>query len=380
MPPRQNLKSNRFDPHGSFLPGLWFHDLRDRLRGNRARANARWGWLRPPQARGKVVWVAAGRERASVRLGAGLVRAIREKRLDVRLVLTFEEEYPDLLAPLRELERTGWGYGLCDRPGAVERVLERFSPLGVVFAGAAPRPNLARACARVPHVLTLAAEAPDAPFECEKAYPATEAQAASWEERPQAPAAELLTLLLEAQVDPGFKTLVNGGLERHLWWLHGNGVGHAAGFIAAWKETFPDDVLFVSGEADAGALKISAWQRTVLPAGSVVEVDDWKWLPAIAAACTAAHFHGMEREALWQAMAGGCATSCADSAALPRNDMAQAVAVCPDAAAVMRSWKQLRTDPLLVRSRGDEARRRFWQERRLAAEVSGELLQRIFDW
>ena len=371
------------DPYGACLPVLWYHGLRDRMAGNKAKANARWGWLRPPNVQGKVVWVVAGASRDSVRLGVELVQAIRAKRLDIRLVLTFEEDYPELLKPLETLNKTGWGYGPGDHPMAVKRVLARFSPLGIVFAGVAPRPNLARVCAQRPHTLIVAADTPEAGV-FEQVYPASEAQENSGQMQPRAPTVDFFSMLTEAQVDPNFKSLVNHGVERHLWWLHSDDAGYAAVFAAGWREKFPDSVLFVSGKAVAdfadNALKISQWQRTMVESGSVVLTDDTKWLPAIAAACTAVHLQALTLPVMWQAMAGGCAVSCQNASDLPKADLSLSIAEFTDRDAVLGHWQEYRDNPILARSRGDDARRQFWQERRLAAEINEELLQRIFEW
>jgi hypothetical protein len=330
-----------------------------------------------------VVWVAAGASRDSVRLGVELVQAIRAKRLDIRLVLTFEEDYPELLKPLEALNKTGWGYGPGDHPMAVKRVLARFEPLGIVFAGVTPRPNLARACTQRPHTLIVAANAP-ATGAFEQIYPVGEAQEKSNSGQPQAPAVDFFSMLTEAQVDPNFKSLVNHGVERHLWWLHSDDADYAAGFAAGWREKFPDSVLFVSGDAVAGfkdhSLKISHWQRTMVESGSVVLMDDAKWLPAIAAACTAMHLHSLTLTVMWQAMAGGCAVSCHDASHLPKADLSISISEFSDRDTVLTHWLEYRDNPILARSRGDDARRQFWQERRLAAEINDELLQRIFEW
>ena len=377
-----------FDPYGACMPVLWFHGMRDRLRGNKARASARWGWLRPPNVSGKVVWIIAGHSRKSVRLGVELLRAIRAKRLDIRLVLTFEEEYPDLLAPLEKLKKTGWGYGPSDHPIAVKRVFKRFAPYGVVFAGVTPRPNLAHACEQWPHTLIVAADPPTPAKGFEHVYPATEAQAVLWDGHSQAPIVDFLTLLAEAQVDPNFKSLVNHGAERFLWWLHSDDDAYVNAFARSFRDKQPDSVLFVSGgpasmdgkEALGNTLRISQWQRTKVENGQIVYVDDRKWLPAIAAACTALHLQCMEPEVLWQAMAGGCAISCHDVTSLPKADLVQAIAEFSDVNSVHVHWQEFRDNPILARNRGDDARRLFWQERRLAAEVNEELLQRVFEW
>jgi hypothetical protein len=368
------------DPYGSFLPALWYHDLRDLWQGNAARVNARWGRLKPPGEKGRLVWIASGADHASVRLGAALTGAIREMRLDLRLVFTFEYEYPELLHPLIELDRCGHGYAPCDHRGAIKRAWQRFQPFGTIYAGTLPRRNLARASSTLKHVLAVGTAAA-APLRVEQAYPASEKQAQSWRATPQAPIADLLTLVTTAQVEPTFRTLVNGAAERHLWWWHGNDADAASRFATAFLQALPQDLLFVSGVADLpqATQRLSHWQHQALPVG-VVLADEAKWLPAVAACCTAAHLVVEDNETLWQALAGGNATSCADRAYLPKRELAEAVTICTDAAAVLRHWQECRDNTHYARNLGDAARRAFWQERRLAAEVSNELLERVFNW
>ena len=123
--------------------------------------------------RGKVVWIIAGAERDSVRLAVELLRAIRARRLDIRLVLTFEHDYPELLALLDDCDKTGWGYAPCDHPKAIARVMARFEPFGVILVGTRPRPNLLAAL--VGHAHMLAVNVPDpVDFDCERIYAADE--------------------------------------------------------------------------------------------------------------------------------------------------------------------------------------------------------------
>ncbi|MDA8383295.1 MAG: hypothetical protein M0037_09590 [Betaproteobacteria bacterium] len=369
---------------GSFLPALWYHGLRDRLHGRTARLRARWGRVRAPAAGGRVVWVAAGGSRESVGLGVALVRAIRSRRLDIRLVLTFEREFPDLVGGLADSPKTGWGYGACDHPRAVSRMLGRLSPLGVIFVRLCPRPHLARAVGQVPHVLVIDADSPEAPLRAERIYPSSARQAASWHGGMRAPAADLGTLLTHAQVEPNFKSLINGASFRHLWWFHGDDGSRMGALLQVARSHFPDDVFFLSGRATEDfappLLPLSRWERAMVPGGSVLAVDARQWLPALAASATGVHFEPPEPSLLWAALAGGCAVSCADPGCLPKPALSVAVSWLAGPDELMGAWSRYRADPILVRGRGDAARRAFWEERRLAGEVNEELLERIFAW
>jgi hypothetical protein len=371
----------RLSPQGSFLPALFLHGVVDRLRGRRARANARWGFLHAPAPGGKRVWIRAGADRTAIRLAVATARALREKRRDVQLVLTFEEEYPDLLEPLAGLAKTGWGFAPCDHPRAVRRALARLAPLGVICVGVPPGPHLAAALRGNTHLLVVAAAKSDC--NPERVYPATEAQATGWPAAvPRAPRVDLLTLLTEAQVDPNFATLIAPGGEP-LWWWHGDDSVSARDFAHSFRADMPDSILFMSGGAAAAAgpaLRLGQWDRTPLPPGTRVCVDEPRWLPAVASCVRAAHLAAADRETLWQALAGGSAVSRGRAAVLPVAELATAAPVLADAADVLRRWREYRDNPIAARAAGDAARRAFWQERRRAAEVSTELLNRVFEW
>lgn len=367
------------DPFGSSLPVLLIHELRDRLAGRRARANARWGLLAPPAPGGKLVWIAAGAQRDSVRLAMELARALRERRLDLRLAVTLEDEHDQLPHALEGLAMTGWGYAPCDRPAAARRALARLAPLGMIFAGRAPRPGLAAASRSVRHRLLVGAAPP--PGETfERVYPAAHDQAPAGGDA--APAANLLTLVMPAQLDPNFAALATGGAPRRLWWWHGDADG-LRDFLPRFRAAFGDDCLFVSGAAAAGRVltaRLAAWNREPFPPAATIAVDAPRWLPALAAACAGAHFRQRDDAGLWQALAGGAAASVAPEVALPKGALERVIERCAGAGATLAAWRRLADSPAEARARRDAGRRAFWDERRLAAAVSGELLARVFDW
>lgn len=352
------------------------------MSGNAARANARWGFLKAPFGTGKLLWIVSDANINSVRLGAELTQAIRQKRLDVRLALTFEHEYPDQLQALLSLEKTGLGYTSCDHPLAVQRVLQRLNPFAVIFTGAPPKPNLSRALSAVRHTMVVAAANEhhvDAKFE--HVYPATESQAQTWHSSVVSPVVDFFSLLSAGQVDPNFKSLVNGSQERRLWWLHCSDSKRARSFIGQFRSQFCHDVLFVSGvnELDE-TINIKTWARTPLPPGALVWVDELKWLPAIAASVQAVHFTDFNSALFWQAMGGGGAVSCSAEVCLPKKNLIDAVEILRSSSAILETWQVYCNNPILMRSRADAARRRFWEERRLASTLNATLLQTIFDW
>ncbi|MHB1677501.1 MAG: hypothetical protein ACYCSS_08180 [Sulfuriferula sp.] len=357
------------DPFGSNRLGLWLADRRDRKNQRISRIAARWGWLTPLGERGKVVWVMAGADRNSVRLAIELVRAIRDKRLDIRLILTFEQEYPDLLTLLDDCDKTGWGLAPCDHPRALTRALQRLAPFGIVVVNAQPRPHLTGLLAQRDRVLVV--NPPQTvDFSCERIYndPANS----------NSGGADMQAILAQAQIDPNFKSLINQGNERHLWWLHGATAEMSAALAEQLLAQTPDDVLFVSGIRPLkDSLAISAWDRNPISGGRIVWIDDEKWLPAISAAVTATHFAQIDPVIIWQAMAGGAAISCAIYEELPKTELRSAITACNNP---LPLWQSYRDNPILTRQQGDSARRLFWQERRLAETESQELVTRVFEW
>jgi hypothetical protein len=362
--------NNWKDPLGSNRIGLWLADRNDRKRNNIARIAARWGWVKPLGERGKVIWVIAGADKNSVRLAVELVRVIREKRLDIRLVLTFEHDYPELLNALDDCDKTGWGLAPCDHPRALDRVKERLTPYGIIVIGTQPRTNLSTLLSQ--HERVLVVNPPKTvTYACERIYNGTG-------NGELAPPADMLAILAQAQIDPNFKSLVNHGIERHLWWLHDDAADSSGALITQFKQQKTNDVLFVSGaKPDGDFIAISSWDRSPIAGGRIVWVDDDKWLTAISAAVTATHLVSIDPTILWQAMAGGAAISCHQPHYLPKSSLHEAITACADPATL---WQDYRDNPILARQRGDSARRLFWQERRLAESTSEELVARVFEW
>ncbi|WP_245523038.1 glycosyltransferase N-terminal domain-containing protein [Thioalkalivibrio sulfidiphilus] len=363
-------------------------NLRDRLSGEHARANARQGYLRQPDGRGKLLWIKSGCTPQSLRLGLELLGAIRQKRHDLRLVFTFELDDPAILEPrLKGLKATGVGYGPSDRPRAVARVLERLQPFGLILVDTLPHPNLLRA-AHDKGVHCLAFNTDPWPSPAEAVYPCDADQHRAWASSGQAAylasAADPLSLLAEAQADVTLRTLSGAGETGRLWWWHGP-VQQAEAWMAAWRADarFADDRLFVSlpeGErlSAPGIPSISAWDRRPLAPGAVMWVDDHRWLAALASACIAGHLEGVSRGVFWQGLAGGRPLSLGAGVLDPVP--AEILPRCGDTATVLARWTGYADDTLGARRDGDANRRRFWEERRNVEGVMTELLQRVFDW
>lgn len=368
---------------------VWRANWRDRRSGLRASALARKGYLRPPQGEGKVVWIKAGRSRDSVRLACELLGALRERRLDIRIALTFEHDYADIIEPrVKGLRKIGLGYGPSDRPVAVRRVMSRLNPLGLILVDTVPHANLLRAAqAAGSHVIAF--NTAPAPVALEAAYPRDAAQAEAWRTGGRsvalAEAADPLALFAEAQVDTTLRSLAGAGREGlNLWWWHDDAGATIADAIARWRDAAlaQTGMLFVSGHVEPGvaseALSIRAWDRAPLPAGQVVVVDDPRWYAAVASAAAGGYLDTHERATLWQALAGGCAllTGGATRALCPALPLAAAETTD----AVWQDWATLQDEPANARRRGDAGRRFFWEERRRVQGAIDDFLTRVFNW
>jgi len=371
------------DPCGRFLPALLYHDVSDRLKGQRARAEARWGRLSRPDATGKLVWIVAGDTYESVRLGVELARAVIARRLDVSVLLTFETEYPDLLEPLARSARIAWGYGPADYVGSMNAVWRRLLPFAIVLAGVVPRRNLLRACEAARHAIAVAPPAPIAGH-FERIYPSHHAPCPGVA---TAPASDLATLLVDTASDADFASMVNGGETRTLWWWHGDDPLAAKRLYALFRGHIAHGLLIVSGPACAalageptGVQALSAWDRAPIGPDTLILADEAAWLPAIAASATAAHFAVEHGDALWQSLAHGAVVSAAGSVDIASPDAAAAVALGEDENEVIRAWAKLAADADSLAIAADASRRAYAGERRVAHNVVTEILERVRSW
>jgi hypothetical protein len=365
---------------------------KDARAGRNAQANARWGWIKAPGERGPILWMQSFGDVDDQRLGIELAKAIAEKRRDLRTVMTFENEYPQMLAQHMEgVERRGYGFGPCDHPQAVARTLEKLNPLRYLALGRSPRPALVAALAqrKIPSVLVAAAPAHQAPTALEVIYPRDIHQAEQWQGQVSASLVQepvdFVTLFTIAQVDPNFRSLISGTAEGLLWWVQGLRGAQWAQWRQAWAASplSQQGLLFMGGQnAPADLPRLSAWKREPLSAGTVLAVDEDRWVPALAAAAQAVHLQRASSLLQWQVYAGSRPVSVAASVSINAIQQldAGAVEVMDDPAQVLRHWQALRDDAMSARQRGDATRRVFWQERRRAGERLPEFLQRVFDW
>ena len=205
--------------------------IKDRIAGNKSRANARLGLVTPPAGKSKLIWIRAGASRDSVLLAAGLMAAIRHKRLDVRLVLSYEEEYQDIIVDqLSGLEKIGFGYA-CENSGFTEmRMLQRLEPFAIIFAGVAPGEGIIQALQKIPvkHLVNFQSSNTDS-LEMELSYP--DFQHASSDE----PSFEAMSLLMQAQVDAQLGALLKGDSQKSLFLLNVADNSELASFLQEWK-------------------------------------------------------------------------------------------------------------------------------------------------
>lgn len=378
---------------GDSLLGILWRDLADRWRGDRARANARLGFLKPPGTRGPLIWLRCGGDRYSVAYGAGLMAAVRDHRLDVRLVLTFDHEYPDLLEThLGNVQkRAGAGFGPASRAGALGRAVARLQPVATLCVGRTPERILGNVLeGRGSRLLVLGADPPTAmQATVEAAYPATRSQAARWEGRAGyvAPPSDPVSLLVQANARPTLRSLLRSREPLKVWWYHSDEPAR----LQHVAERFGSDalagqsVLCLSGpelgsvgrfEAETQAL--STWRREPVGAGTIMLVDDYRWLATLAASSDGVHLDTVDPEILWTALTGPGAISAGHPEAvrerLTRSESFAWLGTPPTLDALFGHWRQG------AENRGEANRRALWAERRHASDIVQELLGRIYDW
>ncbi|MEY2342386.1 hypothetical protein AB4090_09795 [Acidithiobacillus sp. IBUN Pt1247-S3] len=364
----------------------------DARAGRIAQANARLGGLKLPGDRGPVLWLQGGAAGDELRLGVELCRAISDKRRDLRMILTFEREdtalFPETSAGI---ERLGYGFGPCAHARALETTLQRLQPLRYLGLGRVPSPALARLLSKKKIPALAMATAPDSAASAtpwEAIYPRSQLQYQQWQSLSsvkglQEPV-DFLTLVTVAQVEPNFRNLILGSQGDALFWVTGLRAADWFAWSAAWQQSplCERGLLFLEGlGAPANLPRLSRWQRAQVPVGSVLQVDEARWHPALAAACDAVHLLAAGSTLLWQIFAGGRPLSRRPELHwdLPATIAAQPRALA-DPTTVLQHWAAVLAEPIAAREEADAYRRFFWQERRAAGERLPEFLQRVFDW
>jgi len=347
--------------------------------GESRRANARLGYITAPVGQGKLVWIKAGSDAYSVRLGAELLAALRERRRDIRLVLTYEQEYPDILqTALRGVDKMGFGFGPCDQTRVVKRVLSRLQPLGVIHIERSPGQNLAAALAENNTKSVV--------------FPPQIEQDCAVDDVP----VDMRTLWVETQLEPTLGGLIRQDSQAALFWWHGREKTSVRALLQLWRDSDigASSYLFVSGKnyeditegtdifsAAVPVYRLSLWERQPLPPGAAIVVDDARWRAAVAVAADGIHLQAGDPLDVWQCLASGTPCSRSGTFVLPKSaETGIKLQEFENAVDVIESWQNLATQPFEARQQGDRLRRQFWSARRSAAAALEVLLQQVYDW
>ena len=361
-------------------------NIRDRLSGNQGRANARLGLVKPPAGQSRLIWIRAGATRDSVLLAAGLMAAIRRKRLDVRLVLTYEKEYPDVIVDqLSGMEKIGFGYACANNTSIEMRMLNRLNPFAIIFAGHPAGRGIVQALGKHPVKHLVNFQTTEVPyFKPEASYPTCNNTQHEY-------ALEAMTLLMQSQVDAQLGALLKGSKQRELFLL----VSYEAStevseILSAWQKSLLSDnnilCLYVAGQTDEinrsiknlglTVVKLSEWDRASSIEQQIVLLDEWRWFAATAASASAIHIFDMSPLNFWQSMASGSVITIAPTSELIANiELPQ-----KNTHEILTYWENMTENTFQYRKLADDNRRQFWEYRRQAQEKIDHLLQRVYDW
>jgi len=384
------VRSHRLlDPCGRFLPTLLYHDVCDRLQGRRGRARARWGTIDRPASSGKLLWIVSGTTRESVHLGATLARAILARRRDISLALTYEAEYPDIIAELEADPRVTCGYAPADYAGSMHAVWHRLLPFGVVLAGVLPRPNMIRLSEACRHAL-LVAPPGFAPGRYERIYPR---HRQIYEGRNVAAASDFGVLMLPAaSADDTRLADITAGRTACLW--HGSNVDKAKRLYALFRGHLPQSILFVSGPVTAQlhshatqTITLSAWAGQPVPPDRLVLVDEPPALASLMPNLMAVHLDIYDETFMWLALAAGALMS---TPRIEDVDDPHINAATPSVRSEFRAitnentlieyWRSFDADSGLRFQANQSARQAYAVEHGLAQRALDDLLSRVSAW
>lgn len=370
------------DPCGRFLPALLYHDVRDRLSGQRDRARARWGVIGRPDAPGKLLWVAASGSRGSVRLAVELVRTLAIRRPDLSMTLTFEAEYPELLEPIESNPRIVWSYAPADYVGSMQSVWRRLLPFGIVLAGMTPRQNLVRLCGACHHAL-LVAPPGFAVGRYERIYPG---HRQTFEGRNVAPAADLDVLLLPgASADDTRLSGMLAARTAYLW--HGTDEAKAKRVFALFRGRLPQSVMLAAGPVvpalrrhSTETVALSEWPGQPVPPDKLVLLDSIDTFAGLAPGPIATHFDAPERTLLWQSLASGAAVSAASVDWIEAPSARTAIDVLDEENALIDSWQTLDRDASAQLEAARRSLDAFAVEHAIAQKSMADLVGRVAAW
>lgn len=370
------------DPCGRFLPALLYHDLRDRLTGRPDRARARWGAIERPDAPGKLLWIATAANRESVRLGVELVQMLASRRPDLSVTLTFESEYPELLAPLEANPRVVWSFAPADYVGAMQSVWRRLLPFGIVLAGMTPRQNLVRLCSACHHAL-LVAPPGFAVGRYERIYPG---HRQTFEGRNVAPAAELDVVMLPPP-SPDDTRLAGMLAARTAYLWHGQDEAKAKRIFALFRGRLPQSVMLAAGPVvdrlrkyTSETVALSEWPGQPVPPDKLVLLDSPGAFAGLAPGPLAIHFDTPQRTLLWQALATGAAVSAIAPDWIEAPSARAATDLVTEENALIAAWRNLDSDASTRSDAAERSRKAYETERLLAERSMTELVARVAAW
>lgn len=367
-------------------PLYWGRDLWDRLRGRPERVLGRWGWYRSPGGPGPLLWVYAP-DCTGARVGAEIVRGIRSVRVDVRAVITAAWGCAETLRPLlQEYRGTGAAPAVIDHQRAARRSAGRLGPNALLAVHRLPPPQFLKgvASAGVP----LAAVNCEPPrrrprgLRFDHIQPVGEAQAERWRAAGYSPHApvDLELFLARTDVEPNFKAALAPGAGRRLLWADGlpREPAERAAFLDRWAGD--DHVLIVGGEGPAEGhgrpvARLSEWdaERQPVAPGTLVWMDEERWLPAVTASAFAGVLVAPTRAVVWQALASGLPAVASGSAPDTLRDLGvdpeAATALAGDWEAVSELWARWQDEAFAWRDQQARTRRAYWQVRRRAEDA-----------
>jgi hypothetical protein len=367
---------------------LWF-------RGRRAEAVAHWGLVLPPPDQRKIFWLYTGATAEEVTLAVEILGAIRQKRLDLRLIFTFARDYPELFSQkLSHFQKLALGFSPHDHPWALQNFYQRMTPFAWLAVGRPPYRHWPKALKNVPAGIFVGdiaqLQAADWP-KLQRIYPQSAYDTKTLREEQQqkiAAVADLRALLAETEIDAKLKALLlppfQEQAEAQVWLLAGGSLNVEgwqawqasplanSGFLAVEKLAFD----LAKNLSEKNIVALSTWQRQALPVGSVLWLDETRWLPGIIGAASGIYFQELPK-VIWPYLAGSAAISVVEELKAAWTWPALTQKSWPE---TLRYWENLRENPLTQRQQADLARKQLWQARRAAQAQLQDLLTVVFEW